>query len=84
MVVADFRGDTEVCAQEGGTHFGDQPFAGVAFIPEALAAEVAVEAGRVARPVGQLMGQRRGVALRVLEGLEGGIWIRSREGEKNA
>lgn len=43
VIVADFRGDAEVGAQ-----LGNQLFLGIAFVAPLLAAEVAVEPGRVA------------------------------------
>lgn len=47
MVLARLEGETQVRAKEGGSEFGDQFFARVAWIAEALSAEVPIEAGRV-------------------------------------
>ena len=71
MVVADFQRDVEVGAQESGSEFRYQLLAGVAFIPEFLAPEVAGKALFVPSPVGQLVQRGRVIALLVLEGLEG-------------
>jgi hypothetical protein len=71
VVVADFRRDVEVGAQESGSEFRSQLLAGVAFIPEFLASEVAGKALFVQSPVGQLVQRGRVRALLVLEGLEG-------------
>ena len=48
MVVADFRGDAEVGAKEGGAQFGDQLLLGVASVAPFDTAEIPVKAGRVA------------------------------------
>src|SRR3546814_13251728 len=69
MIRADLGRDTEVGAEKSRADLGDQLLAGVAFVAPPLAPQIAVEPGRVARPVGELMGQGRRVALRIAEGL---------------
>ncbi len=71
VIVAGFKGESEVSGQEGAAHLGDQLFAGVAGIAEGLASEVAVEALGVTRPVRGLMGERRVVAFGIAKALEG-------------
>src|SRR5262245_2509091 len=51
VIVTRLRRDTQIAAQEGGTDFRFQLFAGVAFIAEPLAAKLAVQAAGVLRPV---------------------------------
>lgn len=51
VVVAWLRGDTQIGTKESGAQFSDQLFAGVAFITEALAAEVTVKAALMFGPV---------------------------------
>src|SRR3546814_9677949 len=65
MIRADLWRDTEVGAEKSRADLGDQLLAGVAFVAPPLAPQIAVEPGRVARPVGELMGQGRRVALRI-------------------
>jgi hypothetical protein len=65
-----FELEPKVSAQEGGAQLGHEFFAGIAVVTEALAPEIAVEAGRMAGPVGRLMGERRVVGLRVAERFE--------------
>lgn len=57
VVFAEFGRDGEVGAEERGAEFGDEFFGGVAGVGEAFAAEFAVEEGRVAGPVGDLVGR---------------------------
>ena len=71
VVVAGLRGDAEVAAEKRGPDLGDQFFAGIALVAELPASEIPVEAGRVLRPVSHLVGQRRAIALGILEGHEG-------------
>jgi hypothetical protein len=54
VVIADFRGNAEVGAKESGAKFRDQFFLGIAFVAPLLAAEVAIEAGRVTGGVGAM------------------------------
>lgn len=61
----------EVGPQESGAKLGDQFLAAVAFVVPRLAAEVAVEALRMLRPVRAFMGERGVIGFGVLEGLEG-------------
>src|SRR3546814_298007 len=69
VILADLRRNAEVGAEIGGPDLGDQLLAGIAFVAPALAPQVAVEPGRVARPMCEFMSQGRRVALRVAEGL---------------
>ena len=59
MVFAGFRRDAQFSAQEGGPQLGNQFFFGVTFITPLFAAKITVEAGRVPRGVGDLMGKGR-------------------------
>jgi hypothetical protein len=52
VVVAGLWGNAEVAAEEGGPYFGNEFFAGVTLVADLPSSEVAVEAGRVLRPVG--------------------------------
>src|SRR6202035_4703626 len=70
VVFANLRREFEVGTKESGTELGDKLLDGVAFIAEPLAAEVAVKARRVARPVRSLMRERGVIALGVAEALE--------------
>ena len=54
VVVPGGGGEVEVGAGDGGAELGDEFLGGVGVVTEA-AAEVSVEAGRVARPVAQLV-----------------------------
>ena len=71
VVVARLRRDTEVTAQERGPDLGDQFFTGITCVAELPMPEVPVEAGRVFRPVRQLVCQRRVIALGIRKGREG-------------
>lgn len=51
MVLAGFERQIKIRTEEGGADLGDQLFAGIAGIAEALATEVPVEAGGMACPV---------------------------------
>lgn len=55
VVVADVGRDAEVGAEEGRAKFGDQFLARIAFVAEALPAEVAGETFFVMRPVCELV-----------------------------
>lgn len=72
MIVAHFRCDPESRAEEGAGQFGNQLLAGIAFVAPGLAAEAAVETGRVQRPVRALMHQRRVQAFGDAECLDDG------------
>ena len=52
MIGTVFEAQPEIGAQERRTQFGNELFAGIAFIAEALAPEIAVKARSVFRPVG--------------------------------
>ena len=71
VIVSDFRREFEVGAKERGAQFGNEFFAGIAFVAPALAAKIALDARRVLRPVGGFVRERCVVALRVAERLEG-------------
>ena len=60
VVFARLRRDPEIRAQERGAQLGDELFAGVARVAEALAAEVAVEAAGTLGPVRELVSFRGG------------------------
>ena len=51
VVLADVGRDAEISTEESGTEFRDEFLAGIAFIAEALAAQVAVKAVLGFRPV---------------------------------
>ena len=51
VVLAEVGRDAEIGAEEGGTQFRNQLLAGIAFIAEAVAAQVTGETCLVARPV---------------------------------
>ena len=72
MVLAGFRFDPQIGTQEGRSQLGDQLFDGVAFIAPLLPSRVAVQAAGVFGPVGQLVGERSGVAFGVAKGLKRG------------
>ena len=68
VIFAGLRGDAKIGTQESGTEFCNKLFAGVAFIAEALTAEVTVKAALMLCPVRELVRFGGGVALGVLEG----------------
>jgi hypothetical protein len=70
VIFARFQSKLQICAQERGPKFGNQFLNGVTFAPEAMPAEVTVEPGLAACPVGAFMGKRRVITVRVLETLE--------------
>lgn len=70
MILAGLQLDIEIGSQEGSTEFRDEFLAGVAFVTEALAAEASIQPVGMARPVRQLVRQRRVVAFRVAEGFD--------------
>jgi hypothetical protein len=55
VIVADFRSQLKVCAQERGTQLGDQLLAGITFVAPRLAAEIALQAAVVLGPVRRLV-----------------------------
>jgi len=71
VVIPDLRCDSEIGGEECSPQLGDQLFLCVAFITPALAAEVAIEPGRMPGPVGCLVYERGVVALSVAEAFEG-------------
>ena len=70
MIFAGLKIKLQVGAQERGPEFGDQFFDRVTFAPKAMPAEVTVEPGLAACPVGAFMGKRRVITVSVLEALE--------------
>ena len=70
VVFAGLKSEFQVGAQEGCPEFGNQFLDSVTFAPEAMPAEVTVEPGLAAGPVGAFMGKRRVITVRVLETLE--------------
>jgi signal transduction histidine kinase len=70
MIFAGLKGKLQIGAQERGPKFSNQFLDCVTFAPEAMPAEVTVEPGLAARPMGALMGKGRVVTVRVLETLE--------------
>ena len=67
VVAPHFRRDAKIGTKESGPQLGDQLFNRVPFIPKALAAKVAIQPRRVARPMRQLMRQRGAVAFGIAE-----------------
>ncbi len=63
MVRPWFGCEVEVCGDEGSPELGDKFLHSVAFVAEALTAEVAVEAGGVPGPMGEFVEDRTVVAL---------------------
>ena len=70
VIFAGFQSKFQVGAQESGPEFGNQLLDSVTFAPEAMSAEVTVEPGLAACPVGAFMGKRRVITVSVLEALE--------------
>src|SRR5258708_6857633 len=70
MIFAGLKRKLQIGAQERGPEFGNQFLDRVTFAPEAMPAEVTVEPGLAACPVGTFMGKRRVITVRVLETLE--------------
>ena len=70
VILARFQSDLQIGAQERGPKFSYQFLDRVTFAPEAMPAEVTVEPGLAACPVGAFMGKRRVITVRVLETLE--------------
>src|SRR4051812_16549607 len=70
MIFARFQGKLQVGAQKRSPEFSNQSLDRVTFAPEAMPAEVAVEPGLAACPVGAFMGKSRVITVRVLEALE--------------
>ncbi|KZX96629.1 hypothetical protein A3722_22840 [Sulfitobacter sp. HI0027] len=55
VVFASFERQPEISAEERSAQLGHEFFAGIAFVTEKLAAEVAVEAALVPRPMSAFM-----------------------------
>lgn len=72
MVFSRLGRELQIGTEKRRTHFGDQLFHRVAFIAPFFAAEAAIEPGRVACPIGQLVGEGRRVRFGVAKGLERG------------
>ena len=70
VIFARFKSNLQVGTEESGPEFGNQFLDSVTFAPEAMPAEVTVEPGLAACPVGAFMGKRRVITVRVLEALE--------------
>src|SRR5258708_6569980 len=70
VILTGFQSKLKVGAQERAPKFGNQSLDSVTFAPEAMPAEVTVEPGLAACPMGKFMGKRRIVTVRVLETLE--------------
>ena len=70
VIFARFQSKLQIGAQERGPEFGNQFLDSVTFAPEAMPAEVTVEPGLAACPVGAFMGKGRVVTVRILETLE--------------
>ena len=66
MILADFRRDFEIGAEEGGAELGNQFLLGVAFIAPTDAAHIAGQALFMLGPVAELMRQGGGIALGVV------------------
>ena len=83
VILARLKRQFEIGAEESGAQFGDEFLLRVAFIAPALAAEVAVKARRVLRPVRQFMRERGVIALGVAEGIQTAASARSRVPARN-
>src|SRR5580704_19740852 len=59
VIFARFQSELQVGTQESGTKFGNQFLDSVTVASEAMPAEVTVEPGLAACPVGAFMGKRR-------------------------
>jgi hypothetical protein len=70
VIFARLQSKFQVGAQESGTEFGNQFLDGITFAPEAMPAEVTVEPGLVACPMGAFVGKGCVITVRVLETLE--------------
>src|ERR1700676_4050987 len=70
MIFARFQSKLQVGTEERGPECGNQFLDSVTFASEAMPAEVTVEPGLAACPVGASMGKGRVVTIRVLETLE--------------
>src|SRR5258708_16550498 len=70
VIFARFQSKLQVGAQESCPEFGNQFLDSVTFAPQAMPAELTVETGCAARPMGAFMGKRRVITVRVLETLE--------------
>ena len=70
VIFARFQSKLQIGAQERGPKFGNQFLNSVTFAPEAMPAEVTVEPGLAACPMGAFMGKGRVITVRVLETLE--------------
>ena len=70
MVREDLGRDAKVSGQERAAQLGHQLFLGVAFITEPDPPKIARQARAVLGPVDQLMGEGRGVAFGIAEGLK--------------
>src|ERR1700722_7321459 len=70
VILARFQSKFQIGAQESGSEFGNQFLDSVTFAPEAMPAEVTVEPGLAACPMGTFMGKGRVVTVGVLETLE--------------
>jgi hypothetical protein len=70
VILANFRRDPEIGAEEGRTELGDEFFLRVAFIAKPRAPEIPCEALLMFRPVRDLMRKCGGVALGVAESLK--------------
>src|ERR1035437_4875517 len=70
MILARFKSQLQIGAQERGPEFCYQFFDYVTFASEPMTADVSIKPTLVARPVSKFMSQRRVVAIGVLEALE--------------
>src|SRR6202041_2422783 len=70
MVLARFKSKLQIGAQERSPKFGNQLLDRVTFAPKAMPAEVTVEPGHAACPVGAFMGQGNVVTVGILKTLE--------------
>ena len=70
VIFVGFQSKFQIGAQESGPEFGNQLLDRVTFAPKATPAEVTVEPGLAACPVGAFMGKRRVITVSVLEALE--------------
>jgi hypothetical protein len=71
MIRADLGGNLQIRAEERRTELGNQLLPGIAFIAPFHPAHIAIEAGRMFCPVGELMRQRGGMTFGIDERLEG-------------
>ena len=81
MVLPGLEVQAKIGREKGAAQLGDQLLPRIALIAEPLTAEISIEPRGVAGGVHRFMAPRRVVALRVVEGLQRGSWMRSSPAE---